>query len=107
MPLKDVADVTIEPVPNVIYHDSLFRSLDVGANIDGSRDLGSIVGELEERLDDYDWPAEYHAEFLGEYTERQEAAGPAERRGDRRRRSASSCCCRRRSAAGGWPPCRS
>jgi CzcA family heavy metal efflux pump len=73
--LKDVAEVTIEPVPNVIYHDSLFRSLDVGANIDGTRDLGSIVADVEDRLEDYDWPAEYHAEFLGEYTERQEAAG--------------------------------
>ena len=65
---------TIEPVPNVIYHDSLFRSLDVGANIDGTRDLGSIVADVEDRLDDFDWPAEYHAEFLGEYTERQEAS---------------------------------
>jgi Cu/Ag efflux pump CusA len=73
--LKDVAKVTIEPVPNVIYHDSLARSLDVGANIDGSRDLGSIVADLEAQLETYDWPAEYHAEFLGEYTERREAAG--------------------------------
>jgi len=70
-----VASVTIEPVPNVIYHDSLFRSLDVGANIDGTRDLGSIVNELDLRLENYDWPAEYHAEFLGEYTERQAAQG--------------------------------
>ena len=73
--LKDVATVKVEPVPNVIYHDSLFRSLDVGGNIDGTRDLGSIVSELEDRLEDYDWPAEYHAEFLGEYTERRAASG--------------------------------
>jgi CzcA family heavy metal efflux pump len=73
--LKDVAKVSIEPVPNVIYHDSLTRSLDVGANIDGTRDLGSIVADVETRLETYDWPAEYHAEFLGEYTERREAAG--------------------------------
>ena len=73
--LKDVAKVSIEPVPNVIYHDSLTRSLDVGANIDGTRDLGSIVADVEARLETYDWPAEYHAEFLGEYTERREAAG--------------------------------
>ena len=72
--LNDVATVKIEPVPNVIYHDGLFRSLDVGANIDGSRDLGSIVSQLEQKLDNYDWPAEYHAEFLGEYTERREAS---------------------------------
>jgi CzcA family heavy metal efflux pump len=73
--LKDVATVKIEPVPNVIYHDSLFRSLDVGGNIDGTRDLGSIVSDLEERLETFDWPAEYHAEFLGEYTERKAASG--------------------------------
>ena len=73
--LKDVAKVKIEPVPNVIYHDALFRSLDVGANIDGTRDLGSIVADVESRLDDYEWPAEYRAEFLGEYTERKAAAG--------------------------------
>jgi CzcA family heavy metal efflux pump len=72
--LEQVADVTVEPVPNVIYHDSLFRSLDVGGNIDGSRDLGSIVADIESRLADYDWPDEYHAEFLGEYTERKEAS---------------------------------
>ncbi|HET6712439.1 MAG TPA: efflux RND transporter permease subunit [Actinomycetota bacterium] len=72
--LEEVADVKIEPVPNVIYHDSLFRSLDVGANIDGTRDLGSIVADVEGRLDDYNWPEEYHAEFLGEYTERRAAA---------------------------------
>jgi CzcA family heavy metal efflux pump len=72
--LKDVADVKIEPVPNVIYHDALFRSLDVGANIDGTRDLGSIVADVESRLADYEWPEEYHAEFLGEYTERRAAA---------------------------------
>ncbi|MEX0985493.1 MAG: efflux RND transporter permease subunit [Actinomycetota bacterium] len=73
--LEEVADVSIVPVPNVIYHDSLFRSLDVGANIDGSRDLGTIVADLEERLAGFEWPAEYHAEFLGEYTERQAAQG--------------------------------
>jgi len=72
--LKDVADVKVEPVPNIIYHDNLFRSLDVGANIDGTRDLGSIVSDIESRLDDYEWPAEYHAEFPGEYTERKEAS---------------------------------
>jgi Cu/Ag efflux pump CusA len=72
--LKDVAKVKIEPVPNIIYHDGLFRSLDVGANIDGTRDLGSIVADLEARLENFDWPAEYHAELLGEYTERREAS---------------------------------
>jgi CzcA family heavy metal efflux pump len=104
--LKDVADVKVEPVPNVIYHDNLFRSLDVGANIDGTRDLGSIVADIEARLDDYQWPAEYHAEFLGEYTERKEASS-------RLNIGAIAAAigifpsCRPPSAAGGSPRCRS
>ena len=40
------------------------------------------MGELEGRLENYDWPAEYHAEFLGEYTERRGGCEPAERRRD-------------------------
>ena len=92
----------IEPVPNVHQSRRPVRSLDVGANIDGSRDLGSIVvAASRQQLDNYDWPAEYHAEFLGEYAERREAVEPAERSARSPRRSASSCCCRRRSGAGG------
>jgi CzcA family heavy metal efflux pump len=71
--LKDVADVSIVPTPNIIKHWDLFRKIDVGANIDGSRDLGSIVSDLETRLAKVEWPAEFHAEMLGEFTERQAA----------------------------------
>ena len=71
--LEDVADVAIVGVPNIIHHENLARNLDVGANIDGSRDLGSIVADVEEVLAGVDFPAEFHAELLGEFTERQEA----------------------------------
>lgn len=71
--LTDVADVSIVPVPNVVHHEGLARNLDVGASIDGSRDLGSVVADIEERLAEVDWPLEYRAEMLGEYTERQAA----------------------------------
>jgi CzcA family heavy metal efflux pump len=71
--LKDVADVQVVPTPNAIYHEGLFRSIDVGANVDDSRDLGSVVADLEERLDDVEWPTEFRAELLGEFTERQAA----------------------------------
>ncbi|MGH2705798.1 MAG: efflux RND transporter permease subunit [Actinomycetota bacterium] len=73
IPLKEVADVRIVPTPNAIKHVNLARKIDVGANIDGSRDLGSIVADLERRLDRVQWPAEFHAEMLGEFTERQAA----------------------------------
>ncbi len=71
--LTDVADVSIVAVPNVIHHENLSRNIDVGANIDDSRDLGSIVGDVELALAEVEWPAEFHAELLGEFTERQAA----------------------------------
>jgi CzcA family heavy metal efflux pump len=71
--LADVANVSIVAVPNVIHHEGLFRNLDVGASLDGSRDLGSVVRDIERRLEDVQWPLEFRAELLGEYTERQAA----------------------------------
>ena len=72
--LAEVADIAIEPVPNVVHHTDLFRNIDVGANIDGSRDLGSVVKDVEAVVDRVDWPLEFRAELLGEYTERQAAS---------------------------------
>src|SRR5512132_565578 len=73
VPLGELAEITIVPVPNVIRHESQSRSLDVGANIDGSRDLGAIVSEFQTQLDGVDFPLGYRAELLGEYEERQAA----------------------------------
>jgi CzcA family heavy metal efflux pump len=70
--LSEVADVRIVPTPLDIHHEDLFRSIDVSANVRG-RDLGSAVGELEERLEEIQWPAEFSAEMLGEFSERQAA----------------------------------
>ena len=73
--LNEVAEVEVVPVPNIIKHEDLSRSIDVGANIDDSRDLGSVVADLENRLDEeIGWPAETYSEMLGEYTERQTAS---------------------------------
>lgn len=49
------------------------RDLDVGAGLDGTRDLGSVVRDIEARLETVDWPLEFRAEMLGEYTEREAA----------------------------------
>ena len=70
--LIDVADMRIVPTPNDIHHEGLFRSIDVSANV-RDRDLGSVVGELEEDLKAVEWPLEFRAELLGEYAERQAA----------------------------------
>jgi Cu/Ag efflux pump CusA len=71
--LEQVADISIVSVPNVVYHEGLFRAIDVGAGLDESRDLGSVVRAIEERLEEVQWPLEFRAEMLGEYTERQAA----------------------------------
>jgi CzcA family heavy metal efflux pump len=68
IPLRQVADVRIAPTPNHIQREQQSRRIDVGANVDG-RDLASVVGDVEERLERVDFPLGYHAEVLGESTE--------------------------------------
>jgi CzcA family heavy metal efflux pump len=72
--LDDVADVTVVPLPNNIHRQSFSRTFDVGANVEG-RDLGSVVGELQQRLRSVEFPLGVHAEVLGEFQERQTAQG--------------------------------
>jgi Cu/Ag efflux pump CusA len=61
--------VRVAPTPNVIEHENQKRRIDVGANVRG-RDLGSVYDEIEDVLEGINFPLEYHAELLGEYTER-------------------------------------
>jgi CzcA family heavy metal efflux pump len=71
--LGDIADVSIVPIPNKIQHESQSRILDIGANLDGTRDLGSVVGEIEQRLDGVEFQHGYHFDLIGEFAERQAA----------------------------------
>jgi CzcA family heavy metal efflux pump len=70
--LGDVANVRLEPTPNVIEHDNLARKIDVSANVSG-RDLGSVAHDVEKALKSVAFPTGTHAELLGEYKERQDA----------------------------------
>jgi CzcA family heavy metal efflux pump len=70
--LGDVADVRVAPTPNVISRENASRRIDVHANVRG-RDLGSVVRDVESRLQKLAFPLEYHAELLGEFAERQSA----------------------------------
>ncbi|MCI0689117.1 MAG: efflux RND transporter permease subunit, partial [Sporichthyaceae bacterium] len=72
VPLGQLAEVRIKPTPNVIERDANSRRIDVSANVRG-RDLGSVVRDVETRLQAVEFPLEYHAELLGEYAERQAA----------------------------------
>ena len=70
--LDAVADVRVAATPNIIEREGGSRRIDIGANVRG-RDLGAVVGEVEERLAEVQLPVGYRAELLGEYTERQAA----------------------------------
>ncbi|WP_196279443.1 efflux RND transporter permease subunit [Catellatospora vulcania] len=72
VPLSEVADVRIAATPNQIEHDGTLRKIDVTANVQG-RDLGSVVGELDEKMAGIEFPRGYYAQTLGEYAERQAA----------------------------------
>jgi CzcA family heavy metal efflux pump len=71
--LSEVADITIESVANVVHHEDLLRNLDIEAGLDGTRDLGAVVADIEKGMAQIDWPLEFRAEMLGEYNERQAA----------------------------------
>lgn len=70
--LGDVAAVSMVATPTVIKHERIAPYVDVVANVAG-RDPGSVVDEIEDRLEKVQFPLEFHAEILGEYAERQSA----------------------------------
>jgi len=70
--LEEVADVRIAPVPTMIKHDTVSRFIDVGATVSG-RDLGSVAADMRQRLGAIQFPAEFHAEVLGDAVEREAA----------------------------------
>ena len=72
--MSQVADVSVRPTPNRISREDNSRRIDVGMNVRG-RDLGSVVSDVKDRLQDVRFPHEYHAEVLGEFAERQNAQG--------------------------------
>jgi len=72
VPLSEVADVFIAPVPNQITREAASRYIDVTCNI-GNRDLGNVAGEIEQKLSAISFASGYFPEVLGEYAAQQEA----------------------------------
>ena len=70
--LEDVADVRVTSAPNVIRREGVSPYLDIGFNVQG-RDLGAVAQDVKLALQGVEFPLEYHAEVLGEHTERQAA----------------------------------
>jgi CzcA family heavy metal efflux pump len=72
VPLEKIAKAKITPLPNVIHHEGTSRVIDVLVGVEG-RALGSVVSDIEDRLEKISFPLGYHAVVLGEYKERQDA----------------------------------
>jgi Cu/Ag efflux pump CusA len=72
--LGDVADVSIQPAPDMIQHETVSRRIDVSLNVRG-RDPNAVANDIQQRLQRINFPLEYRAEILGEYQERQAAQG--------------------------------
>jgi CzcA family heavy metal efflux pump len=64
--LGEVAQVRIVPASSVIRHDAVKRYIDVIADVEG-RDLAAVAAEVKSRLQQVQFPLEYHAEVLGDY----------------------------------------
>ncbi len=70
--LQEVADVRIVPSVTKIHRDAVARYMDVTANVRG-RDFAAVGDEIEDRLEQVQFPLEYRAELMGEYAERDAA----------------------------------
>ena len=68
--LGDVANVNLTPSPNVIRHEGVSRSIDVGVDVKG-RDIDSVASDIKGRIRNIAYPLEYHAELLGDYQDKQ------------------------------------
>jgi Cu/Ag efflux pump CusA len=68
--LGDVATVRIAPDPAAIDHNSVSRSLDITAVVNG-RSAADVSQEVTSRLRGTAFPYEYHAEVLGDAAQRQ------------------------------------
>ncbi|HYZ63365.1 MAG TPA: efflux RND transporter permease subunit, partial [Acetobacteraceae bacterium] len=66
--LADVADVNVQPTPNIIKREAGSRRIDVQAGV-ANRDLPSIAADVQARLDKIQWPLGYYAVLQGEYQE--------------------------------------
>jgi Cu/Ag efflux pump CusA len=68
--LGDVAKVRIAPDPVAIDHNSVSRSLDVTATVNG-RSAADVAQDVTSRLRGMSFPYEYHAEVLGDAAQQQ------------------------------------
>jgi CzcA family heavy metal efflux pump len=72
VPLRDVAEVVVEPSPSEITREGASRRIDVTCNVRG-RSLGSVAAEIEQKVRGLHFERGYHPAFLGEWAAQQES----------------------------------
>jgi Cu/Ag efflux pump CusA len=70
--IGDIASVRVVSSPNTIKREGASRYIDIGVGVAG-RDLGAVARDVQARVHNVQFPREFHAEFLGEYAEREAA----------------------------------
>jgi CzcA family heavy metal efflux pump len=68
--LGEVADVRLVPSPVVIQHDAMSSYMDIGLSVQG-RNAAAVTQDIEAEMQNYAFPAEYHAEVLNNLSVRQ------------------------------------
>jgi CzcA family heavy metal efflux pump len=73
LPLRSVARVSVEDRPYIINREAATRRIVVAFNVEG-RDLGSVIGETQEKIAaSLKLPAGYYIEYGGQFQSQQEA----------------------------------
>ncbi|QUH25973.1 efflux RND transporter permease subunit [Serpentinicella alkaliphila] len=72
VPLEQIAQINNAIGPSVIRRSDQVRTVTVSATL-FNRDLNSVVGDIENRLEDYNLPAGYSYQFRGQREQYEEA----------------------------------
>lgn len=73
IPLSYVANIKSSMGPNTINRENVKRKIVVSANTAG-RDVGSVVEDIQQRLEDLALPEGYHIEYGGQFESEQAAS---------------------------------
>jgi cobalt-zinc-cadmium resistance protein CzcA len=72
IPLKQLANIEFKIGPNQIQREDAKRRIIVGFNVRG-RDVGSVVKEIQSKIDDINFPPGYYPRYGGQFENLEEA----------------------------------
>ena len=75
IPLKQLADISLQGGPQIINHYNLERNVLITADVVGQRSVNEATGEIIKKLNDYNWPKGYRYHVGGELESREESFG--------------------------------